>query len=234
MPRRKGTRTQKKKTSTKRADRILPELNLSKSYTSLAYGVLTVLVLFLLIYAGIKIFSHKAPSIDDNGANTKNTMAVNNGRQYIVKPGDNLWSISEKEYGTGYNWQLIAKANNLDNPGEIEKGQKLTIPPAPSASPSSVATTKPTAAPTKVVQKTTPTPSSTPVSSTSKMSAVVNGEQKGAIKGKKYTVQKGDYLWEIAQRTYGDPYRWVDIAKANNLVNPDLIFSGNVLTLPRP
>jgi len=28
-----------------------------------------------------------------------------------------------------------------------------------------------------------------------------------------YTVVKGDFLWDIAIRTYGDGYRWVDIAK---------------------
>lgn len=54
-----------------------------------------------------------------------------------------------------------------------------------------------------------------------------------SIKADSYTVEKGDYLWDIAVRAYGDGYKWVDIAKANNLTNPDLIFSGNVLKLPR-
>jgi peptidoglycan endopeptidase LytE len=53
------------------------------------------------------------------------------------------------------------------------------------------------------------------------------------ITGGNYTVVKGDYLWEIAIRAYGDGYKWVDIASANHLSNPDLIFSGNVLKLPR-
>lgn len=234
MPKRKGTRTQTRKTSTKRAERRLPEINLSKSYTSLAYGVLTVLVLFLLIYAGVKIFSHQAPSIGNNGVNTQKTVSENaSNREYVVKAGDNLWSISEKEYGTGYNWSLIAKANNLNNPGEIEKGQKLTIPSAPKAVSSNTVTQAPSAAPTKVAQKTISTPTSTPVSTSGK-TALVNGELRGEIKGNTYTVQKGDYLWEIAQRVYGDPYRWVDIAKANDLSNPDLIYSGNVFRLPRP
>lgn len=53
------------------------------------------------------------------------------------------------------------------------------------------------------------------------------------ITGVSYTIVKGDYLWEIALRAYGDGYKWVEIAKANNLTNPDSIYSGNILKLPR-
>jgi nucleoid-associated protein YgaU len=48
-----------------------------------------------------------------------------------------------------------------------------------------------------------------------------------------YTVVTGDSLWEISVNTYGDGYRWVEIAKANGLTNPDVIHAGNVLTLPK-
>lgn len=48
-----------------------------------------------------------------------------------------------------------------------------------------------------------------------------------------YTVVKGDSLWKIAVRTYGDGFEWVKIAKANKLTNPNIIHAGNVLTLPR-
>lgn len=56
------------------------------------------------------------------------------------------------------------------------------------------------------------------------------GEQ---ITGNQYTVVKGDHLWGIAVRTYQDGYRWVEIARENNLVDPDLIHPGNILSLPR-
>lgn len=54
-----------------------------------------------------------------------------------------------------------------------------------------------------------------------------------SISGEQYTVVKGDHLWGIAVRAYGDGYRWVEIARVNNLANPDLIHPGNILTLPR-
>lgn len=47
-----------------------------------------------------------------------------------------------------------------------------------------------------------------------------------------YTVVHGDTLWSIALASYGTGYKWVDIARANNLANPNLIHAGNVLTLP--
>jgi len=48
-----------------------------------------------------------------------------------------------------------------------------------------------------------------------------------------YTVVKGDNLWKIAVRAYGDGYQWVKIAHENNLKNPNLIHPGNVLKLVR-
>lgn len=54
-----------------------------------------------------------------------------------------------------------------------------------------------------------------------------------AISGATYKVVKGDNLWTIAIRAYGDGYQWVEIAQENKLANPNLIHPGNVLTLPR-
>ena len=58
-------------------------------------------------------------------------------------------------------------------------------------------------------------------------------EEAEAISGATYSVQKDDNLWNIAIRAYGDGYRWPEIAKENDLVNPGIIHSGNILTLPR-
>ncbi len=47
-----------------------------------------------------------------------------------------------------------------------------------------------------------------------------------------YTVVAGDSLWKIAVAKYNNGYRWSEIAQANKIANPDLIFVGTVLTLP--
>lgn len=47
------------------------------------------------------------------------------------------------------------------------------------------------------------------------------------------TVQSGDTLGSIALRAYGDRMRATDIARLNGIENPDLIFPGQVLTLPQ-
>jgi nucleoid-associated protein YgaU len=48
-----------------------------------------------------------------------------------------------------------------------------------------------------------------------------------------YTVVRGDSLSAIAQKYYGDASKWTEIAKANNLANPQVIHAGNALTVPQ-
>lgn len=49
-----------------------------------------------------------------------------------------------------------------------------------------------------------------------------------------YVVQKGDSLWSIASKVYGDPLGWVDIYRANQDVLPDpqRIFPNQRLAIP--
>ena len=64
--------------------------------------------------------------------------------------------------------------------------------------------------------------------------AIVN-QKMGTTKAssKKYhTVVKGDTLWGIAQKYYGDGNKYKDIAKANNISNPDIIHAGQKLIIP--
>ncbi len=53
------------------------------------------------------------------------------------------------------------------------------------------------------------------------------------IEGNTYKVKEGDNLWTISVRAYADGYKWPEIAKANNLANPDLLLIDQELKLPR-
>lgn len=47
-----------------------------------------------------------------------------------------------------------------------------------------------------------------------------------------YTVVRGDSLWAICKRVYGDSSLAYKLATANGIKNPNLIYPGQVLTLP--
>lgn len=98
---------------------------------------------------------------------------------YVVKPGDTLYRIASL-YGVTVS--AIVEANNIVNPNLIYPNQVLIIP--------------------------TSTPSTSTVT---------------------YTVQPGDTLYRIAG-TYGTTVS--AIVAANNIVNPDLIYPGQVLVIP--
>lgn len=46
-------------------------------------------------------------------------------------------------------------------------------------------------------------------------------------------VAEGQTLWQIAEDKYGDGFKWSEIAKANEIENPDKIESGQELVLPQ-
>lgn len=48
--------------------------------------------------------------------------------EYIVSEGDSLSGISKKFFGSGVEWRVIAEANNIDSPDEIQADERLLIP----------------------------------------------------------------------------------------------------------
>ena len=48
--------------------------------------------------------------------------------EYVVEPGDTLAGIAEKELGSADKWQVIARANGIEDPASLRVGQKLQIP----------------------------------------------------------------------------------------------------------
>jgi len=197
-----------------------------------------------------------------------------------VKSGENLWTISEKYYGTGYNWVDIAQENNLKNPSEIVEGETLKIP---NVEPRKIKTEEfqevEKGFESEVKEATQPKthivargenlwkiaetyyqsgynwidiakenklknpniiyvgqeiliPNVSPRYPQSMKSAKVE-ERLSPITGSTYKIQKGDNLWNISLRAYGDGYKWVELAKVNNIKNPNLIHSGVEISIPR-
>lgn len=49
-----------------------------------------------------------------------------------------------------------------------------------------------------------------------------------------YYMKKGDTLWALAQKHYGNPYKWNRIADASGIKNPRTIPIGKKITIPKP
>lgn len=213
-------------------------LSSQDSYKSLLYGIATVIILFIIGFGAVKLFVNRPkPEIDSQAVSIQNLTIENPSptaeamvseiptkipstiptrhirpgeKTYTVKAGDSLWDIAVVQYNDGYKWVQIAKANNLANPSTIFKDDKLIIPH----------------------EQITPTPPVATLNSQSQGSlAIGTGTKK--ITGSSYVIQRGDNLWDIAVRAYGDGYKWIDIASANKLENPGLIFKDNTLKIPR-
>ena len=49
--------------------------------------------------------------------------------QVTLKPGDTLWNLAVKYYGNGFDWPVIAQANQITDHKHLPTGLTLTIPP---------------------------------------------------------------------------------------------------------
>jgi len=196
-----GKRNLKKKASRKKIQNgIFSKINLTESYTSLILGAIVVIIVGIIFLSFAKNNKNTQTSsiMDIRKIEELNPQNSNTSSTYTIKPGDDLWTISENIYNNGYKWIEIAKINKLENPGLIYPGNKLVMP-------------------VKVQEEV----------------GVNNISGTNSITGSKYTIKSGDNLWNIAVRAYGDGYKWPEIAKANNIENPNLIFPDNVLIIPK-
>jgi len=67
---------------------------------------------------------------------------------------------------------------------------------------------------------------------TTSTSTVANQQILPTVTPKTYTVKDGEYLWVIAEKIYGSGYNWVDLADANKLQNPGVLYVGTKLVVP--
>jgi nucleoid-associated protein YgaU len=192
---------------------ILEQFKESESSASIVFGAIVVIVAGLLIFNFVK--SNKEAALLPESEATESaslTTPLANVSSYVVVKGDTLWSIAEKKYGSGYNWVDIAKENNLKPSTRLDVGATLKLP----AVQPRIVTKPETMAQTAIV-----TPQ-----------VVSNGSP---ITGATYSVQKGDCLWDIAVRAYGDGYKWTSIYQANKTMikHPNSLYVGWELSLPR-
>jgi len=194
---------------TKSQSNFFSKIQTAESYTSLVLGAIVVLILGILFISFAKVNRNNQTSSVKNfmSAEKLNLPDSNTSSTYTVRPGDDLWTISANIYNDGYKWVEIAKLNNIENPEQLEAGEKLSLLEGISEKEDVI-----------VEPKAQKTPKMIFVSS---------------ITEDTYTVVRGDNLWNISVRAYGDGFKWVEIARANNLQNPNLIHPGNQFIIPR-
>ena len=146
--------------------------------------------------------------------------AADSSRTYTVRemrPAETLGSIAERELGSFDAWHEIADANDGRVMADgstfdarfLRPGWKLLLPEAPPGEH------------TGGQEGMRPAAAHTP----KPVAETADGT---------YTVRTGDNLSDISEKTYGDPSRYPDIARANRekVPDPDLIYPGQKLTLP--
>ncbi len=127
--------------------------------------------------------------------------------RYKIKNGDTLEEIAAKHLGSKSKWKEIVKWNEGLNPARLKVGQEIVI--HPSVREPRVAQEAPS---TRAPEIQTPASASV----------------------KKYKVAKGDSLYDIAKKVYGDGNQWKKIFDANRdkLRDPGMLSEGMELKLP--
>jgi nucleoid-associated protein YgaU len=146
-------------------------------------------------------------------------LPVENG-QYTVQPGDTLWSISEKVYGTGGYFKALGARNRsvLPRSDKLTVGTQVAVPPT-----SDLERDFPSLCPRQrksalVQPRTTP-----PAIATRRSGSDV------------YIVNEGDTLFDIARYELGKASRWAEIYDLNREVlgeDFDYLRPGTELVMP--
>jgi len=185
--------------------KLLKKLKLAEPTISTFMGVFVVAVVAFLIF---KYFQGLGKSLPPSVKLEENQQQQQQ-QQTELGPGKTY----QVEKGENL-WQISLKYYNTGyNWVDIARENKLDNPNYISAGTTLVI---PDVAPKLVSQK--------PTTVSKQLTPITENE---------YHVIKGDNLWNISVRAYGDGFRWTEIAQANKLVNPNLIHPGNTLVIPR-
>src|SRR3989344_1302415 len=209
----------------------LKYLKLRESTISMLFGAVSI------ILVGVLLINYFSKRTDTNPRIIEIGDEENTSRTHVVQEGEQLWGISEKYYGTGYNWVDIAKANNIENADEIEAGQTLIIPEISPIVASTGTEASPTTFPIEnEIPSETPVATETAIPTATKTPSptVITENGQGAVstEATTHTVSEGETLWSIAEKYYKSGFNWTDIAETNRIENPNEIEEGIVIFIP--
>jgi len=97
-------------------------------------NILTLLVGFVVMLGSLMLFKLGLDKMTDANAAQSETFTrldVDLNRRailYRVKPGDTLWSLADRFYGSGRQWQQIAHANGISEGDGLVAGSIIKIP----------------------------------------------------------------------------------------------------------
>lgn len=196
---------------------FLKTIKLNENTISMVLGAL---VLFSLTLFTINYVRNRAATVEyQKQAQVTEEAAQTSAlpKTHKVEKGETMWSIAEKYYKSGYNFVDIQQANKITNANLLAEGQELTIPDVEAKKATVLAQGETTA----------------PEQNKGDPNMQFGSAPNNPIQGDSYTVVKGDHLWGIAVRAYGDGYKWVEIARNNKLKHPDLLYVDQEIKLQR-
>ncbi len=163
------------------------------------------------------------PRVDPTAAAVASEAKPGEGfTKYVVKAGDTLWKIAEEAYNSGFNYRELVEYNKITDPNTIAVGQVVLLPTIVPGLP-----TNPEVIARGGIGGPAPETEQGIITDVAAMTTPV------VESSTSYTVSKGDTLWTISEKTFGDGFSWRELAKANNIENQRELKVGTVLKIPR-
>ena len=148
-------------------------------------------------------------------------------REYTVASGDTLGAISLATLGTSRRAAELAAYNDMKVTTPLRVGMVLRIPPAAPAKPGRA----PAPAGGAPGTASLPPPGGTPAAAPPAPPPAAPRE-KPKEAARSHRVGKGDTLYALSRRYYGNGGRWSAIAEANGLSEGDPLVVGSSLRIP--
>lgn len=114
---------------------FLKNLKLNEQNISMLLGVVVVILVGSLLYNYFKSVNKSSDGDTSSTSTPEEQVQVPSGDKlpadYTVQKGDTLWSISQKAYGSGYNWVDVYSANKDvigNNSNRLLADTKINLP----------------------------------------------------------------------------------------------------------